>query len=90
MDVGLFMPQMGAMPPMNSKGALTEVGNGIYQGSIEVLMAWTWQTTVTARKNGAVIGVDVADHPGERSVTIPIDPVQRACQAKTDRQDAKQ
>ncbi len=56
-EVGLFMPQMGAMPPMNSKGTLTEVGNGIYQGSIEVLMAWTWQTTVTVRKNGAVVGV---------------------------------
>lgn len=56
-EVGLFMPQMGAMPPMSSKGALTEVGNGIYQGSIDVLMAWTWQTTVTVRKNGAVVGV---------------------------------
>ncbi len=56
-EVGLFMPQMGTMPPMNSKGTLNEVGNGIYQGSIEVLMAWTWQTTVTVRKNGAVVGV---------------------------------
>ena len=51
------MPQMGAMPPMSSKGTLTEVGSGIYQGSIEVLMAWTWQTTVTVRKGGAVVGV---------------------------------
>lgn len=56
-DVSLFMPQMGSMPPMTSKGALTEVGNGIYQGQVEVLMAWTWQTTVTVRKNGAVVGV---------------------------------
>ena len=56
-EVGLFMPQMGAMPPMNSKGALTEVGNGIYTGQVEVLMAWTWQTTVTVRKNGSVVGV---------------------------------
>src|SRR5437879_5096268 len=56
-EVGLFMPQMGAMAPMSSKGNLTEVGNGVYQGSIEVLMAWTWQTTVTVRKNGAVVGV---------------------------------
>jgi hypothetical protein len=46
-DVGLFMPQMGTMPPMNSKGTLTEVGSGVYTGQIEVLMAWTWQTTVT-------------------------------------------
>ena len=56
-EVGLFMPQMGAMAPMNSKGTLTEVGNGLYTGQIEVLMAWTWQTTVTVRKNGNVIGV---------------------------------
>jgi YtkA-like len=56
-EVGLFMPQMGTMPPMNSKGSLTEVGNGIYQGQVEVLMAWTWQTTVTVRKNGTVVGV---------------------------------
>jgi len=56
-DVGLFMPQMGTMAPMNSKGTLTEVGNGIYTGQIEVLMAWTWQTTVTVRRNGNVIGV---------------------------------
>jgi RND family efflux transporter MFP subunit len=56
-EVGLSMPQMGAMPPMSSKGALTEVGNGVYQGQVEVLMAWTWQTTVTVRKNAAVVGV---------------------------------
>ncbi|MEO8052789.1 MAG: efflux RND transporter periplasmic adaptor subunit [Acidobacteriota bacterium] len=56
-EVGLFMPQMGTMPPMSTKGTLTEVGNGVYAGQIEVRMAWTWQTTVTVRKNGTVIGV---------------------------------
>jgi RND family efflux transporter MFP subunit len=56
-DVGLFMPQMGAMAPMSSKGTLAEVGNGVYAGQIEVQMAWTWQTTVTVRKNGNVAGV---------------------------------
>jgi membrane fusion protein, copper/silver efflux system len=56
-DVGLFMPQMGAMAPMSSKATLTESGNGVYAGQIEFLMAWTWQTTVTVRKNGAVVGV---------------------------------
>jgi hypothetical protein len=56
-DVGLFMPQMGAMAPMSSKATLTEAGNGVYAGQIEFLMAWTWQTTVTVRKNGAVVGV---------------------------------
>ena len=56
-DVGLLMPQMGAMAPMSSKATLTETGNGVYAGQIEFLMAWTWQTTVTVRKNGAVVGV---------------------------------
>lgn len=56
-EVGLFMPQMGAMAPMSSKGTLAEVGEGVYAGQIEVQMAWTWQTTVTVRKNGNVVGV---------------------------------
>ena len=56
-DVGLFMPQMGAMAPMSSKATLMESGNGVYAGQIEFLMAWTWQTTVTVRKNGVVVGV---------------------------------
>ena len=56
-DVGLFMPQMGNMAPMSSKATLTESGNGVYTGQIEFQMAWTWQTTVTVRKNGSVIGV---------------------------------
>jgi hypothetical protein len=45
------------MAPMSSKATLTEVGNGVYTGQIEFLMAWTWQTTVTVRRNGNVIGV---------------------------------
>ena len=56
-DVGLFMPQMGSMAPMSSKATLTESGNGVYTGQIEFRMAWTWQTTVTVRNNGSVIGV---------------------------------
>ena len=56
-DVGLFMPQMGSMAPMSSKATLQESGNGVYAGQIEFQMAWTWQTTVTVRKNGNVIGV---------------------------------
>jgi Cu(I)/Ag(I) efflux system membrane fusion protein len=56
-EVGLFMPQMGSMAPMSSKATLTESGNGAYTGQIEFQMAWTWQTSVTVRKNGTVIGV---------------------------------
>jgi len=56
-DVQLFMPQMGSMPPMTSKATLNESGTGVYAGQIEFQMAWTWQTTVTARKDGKVVGV---------------------------------
>jgi len=56
-DVALFMPQMGSMAPMRSKATLSEVGNGVYTGEIEIQMAWTWQTTVTVQKNGSVVGV---------------------------------
>ena len=56
-EAGLFMPQMGAMAPMRSNATLTEVGNGLYSGQIEIQMAWTWQTTVTVKKNGSVVGV---------------------------------
>jgi len=55
-EVGLFMPQMGNMPPMSSNAALTDEGGGVYSGAIQFLMAWTWETTVTAKKNGQVIG----------------------------------
>lgn len=56
-SVSLFMPQMGSMAPMSSKATLSEAGSGIYSGQIEFQMAWTWQTTVTVRRSGAVIGV---------------------------------
>ena len=56
-EVGLFMPQMGTMPPMRSNATLTEAGNGVYSGQIEFQMAWTWQTTVTVKRNGTVVGV---------------------------------
>ncbi len=55
-QVGLFMPQMGNMPPMSSDAMLKPEGGGVYSGSIQFLMAWTWETTVTAKKNGQVIG----------------------------------
>src|SRR2546426_12029666 len=55
-EVGLFMPQMGNMPPMSSNAQLKHEGGGVYAGTIQFLMAWTWETTVTAKKNGQVIG----------------------------------
>jgi RND family efflux transporter MFP subunit len=55
-QVGLFMPQMGNMPPMSSDATLKDEGGGIYSGTIQFLMAWTWETTVTVKKNGQVVG----------------------------------
>lgn len=55
-EVTLFMPQMASMPPMTSKGALLDQGNGIYAGMLSVPMAWTWETTITVRKDSQVLG----------------------------------
>jgi hypothetical protein len=55
-EVTLFMPKMGSMAAMTSKATLSDAGQGVYTGQLEFLMAWTWQTTITVRRNGAVIG----------------------------------
>lgn len=56
LDVTLFMPQMGSMAPMTAKAVLQGVAGGEYAGTVDIPMAWTWQTTVTARKAGQVLG----------------------------------
>lgn len=55
-EVTLFMPAMGTMPPMSSTANLRHVGNGEYAGEIEVQMAATWQTTVTIKKRSKLLG----------------------------------
>ena len=55
-EITLFMPQMGSMAPMTAKGNLKSVGAGEYAGSVQVPMAWTWQTTITVRKGSQVLG----------------------------------
>jgi FixH. len=55
-EISVFMPQMGNMAPMSSKAALQNSGSGEYSGSLEIPMASTWQTTVTVRKGGPVLG----------------------------------
>jgi RND family efflux transporter MFP subunit len=55
-EVTLFMPQMGTMPPMSSKAVLKHQGRGQYVGAIDVPMAWTWQTTVIVKKGGKTLG----------------------------------
>jgi RND family efflux transporter MFP subunit len=55
-EVTLFMPQMGSMAPMTSKATLKSAGNGVYTGTIDIPMAWSWQTTVTVKKEGKSLG----------------------------------
>jgi len=55
-QVELLMPQMGSMPPMSSKANLQHSGNGVYFGTIEVPMAWTWETTVRVNQGGQPVG----------------------------------
>ena len=55
-ELRIFMPQMGSMAPLESKANLSAVGGGEYAGELDIPMAWTWETTVTARKDGRVIG----------------------------------
>jgi membrane fusion protein, copper/silver efflux system len=55
-DITLFMPQMGNMAPMRAGAKLTPMGQGQYEGEVDIPMAWTWETTVTAKKDGKVVG----------------------------------
>jgi Cu(I)/Ag(I) efflux system membrane fusion protein/cobalt-zinc-cadmium efflux system membrane fusion protein len=49
------MPQMG-MAAMNVVTTLTEKAAGIYEGQVNLQTGGTWQITVTATKNAAVLG----------------------------------
>jgi membrane fusion protein, copper/silver efflux system len=55
-DISIFMPQMGSMAPMRSAAKLKPMGGGEYAGQLEFPMAWTWETTVTAKKEGKMVG----------------------------------
>lgn len=55
-EINLFMPQMGNMAPMSSKANLQSSGGGQYTGTVDVPMAWTWQTTITVKRGDQVIG----------------------------------
>lgn len=49
------MPAMG-MAAMNTTTKLTDKGNGLYEGSGSLGSGGTWQVTISAQKNGQVIG----------------------------------
>jgi hypothetical protein len=48
------MPQMG-MAAINILTPLSEKGGGTYEGQVNLDSSGTWQLTVTAAKNGAVL-----------------------------------
>ncbi len=55
-EIEISMPAMGSMPPMMSKAVLHKGANGDYVGTLEVPMAWSWQTTITVRRGGVILG----------------------------------
>jgi len=56
-EISVFMHQMGNMAPMSSKANLTSSGGGQYSGTVDIPMAWTWQTTITVKRGDQVLGV---------------------------------
>ena len=57
-NVTLFMPAMPAMgmTAMKTSVDLADKGGGLYEGAGELGSGGTWQVTLTAQKNGRVIG----------------------------------
>ena len=57
-SVQLFMPAMPTMnmPAMRNEVKLPHAGGGVYRGPGQVLMAGTWDVTVTATRAGQQIG----------------------------------
>ena len=49
------MPQMG-MAAMNVRTQLSEKADGVYEGQVNLETGGTWQVTITATKNGAMLG----------------------------------
>ena len=55
-EIRLFMPQMIGMAQIDVKSRLRPAGQGLYTGEVEIPIAWTFSTTITARREGRVIG----------------------------------
>ena len=55
-EINLVMPQMGNMAAMTAKANLQSAGGGEYAGTVDIPLASTWQTTVTVRKSGQMVG----------------------------------
>lgn len=55
-EIRLFMPQMTGMAQIDVRGALKAAGGGVYTGAVEIPIAWSFDTTLTVRKGGQVLG----------------------------------
>ena len=57
-NLTFFMPAMPAMgmAAMKTSLELTDKGVGVYEGAGELGSPGTWQVTLTAQKNGRVVG----------------------------------
>ena len=49
------MPAMG-MSAMRAVATLTDKGNGVYEGPVQLQTGGTWQVTITVQRNGQTIG----------------------------------
>jgi RND family efflux transporter MFP subunit len=56
-NVTFFMPAMPAMgmAPMRDVATLTDKGNGLYEGPVQLQNGGTWQVTVTVQRVGQII-----------------------------------
>lgn len=55
-EVTLLMPAMGTMAPISATARLQPSGQGEYTGTIEIPTSFSWQTTVTVKKGGQIVG----------------------------------
>lgn len=54
--IRLFMPQMAGMAQVDVRGSLKPAGGGAYVGEVDIPIAWSFDTTLTVRKGGQVLG----------------------------------
>lgn len=55
-EIRLFMPQMTGMAQVDVRTALKPTGRGVYVGEVEIPVAWSFDTTLTVRRGGQVLG----------------------------------
>ena len=55
-DIRLFMPQMTGMAQIEVRARLNPSGDGVYVGEIEIPIAWSFDTTLTVRRAGQILG----------------------------------